>query len=127
MTSLRYLAIAAANVGLHLMVLSGLLGSRGFAARGAVLLLGVVVAGVGNLLPRTRPNVVIGIRTAKILTNRHLWMRMHRLVGYTAVGFGVTIALSAFLPDWERVYVISTAALIAGGVAAVYYRKYCRT
>lgn len=113
-------------IGLHFIVLSGLLGRHGLAARGSVVLLGVVVVGVGNLLPRTRPNVVIGIRTVRILTNRSLWMRMHRLVGYTAVGLGMTIALSAFLPHWQRVYAISTAALIAGCVAVIYYRKYSR-
>jgi len=50
------------------------------------------------LLPRTRPNLLIGIRTTRTLEDRELWARIHRTCGYLAVGFGIVVAFaSAFL------------------------------
>jgi len=50
---------------------------------------------IGNLLPRTRPNLAIGIRTEHTLSNRSFWIRIHRSAGYIVVGAGAMIVLSA--------------------------------
>ena len=89
--------------GLHGTVLAALLG-RGLMARSgplvprlAPLLLGAVLIAIGNLLPRVRPNVAIGIRTARTLRDREAWLRANRTAGYVAVTLGLVIVAAALL------------------------------
>ncbi len=102
---------------LHATVLVGLLG-RGVAARTgplvprlAPILLGAAFIAVGNLLPRVRPNVAIGIRTSRTLRDRDAWLRVNRTAGYIAVSLGIAIVAAAVLiPPGTRV------AAVVGGV-----------
>ena len=55
----------------------------------------VTLISVGNLLPRTRPNLAIGIRTKRTLSDRACWMRTHRDAGYLVVACGFVLVLSA--------------------------------
>jgi uncharacterized membrane protein len=90
--------IALFVLGVHAAVLAGLLGllsGRDWTARIVPLLLGVTMIAVGNLLPRVRPNIAIGIRTRRTLSDRACWMRTHRRAGYLIVAAGVVVALSA--------------------------------
>lgn len=85
-------------VGLHATVLLGLLGmlrGQAWAAQIVPVMLGVTMIGVGNLLPRLRPNLAIGIRTRRTLSDRGLWARTHRTSGYVVVASGVVIVASA--------------------------------
>jgi uncharacterized membrane protein len=50
---------------------------------------------VGNLLPRTGPNLAIGIRTQRTLADRGYWLNTHRRAGYMVVICGAVIVLSA--------------------------------
>ena len=60
-------------VALHALVmveLTGAVDALGIQVSGGrvvVVLLGVVLVAIGNLLPRTRPNVAVGVRTARTL------------------------------------------------------------
>lgn len=85
-------------VGVHaaiLLAVLGLLSGRRWAAELVPVMLGFTMISVGNLLPRTRPNLAIGIRTRLTLSDRALWMRVHRWAGYLVVGCGAVIVLSA--------------------------------
>ena len=58
---------------LHVIVLAGMVGllhARTFAPRIVVMLLGLLLVAVGNLLPRMRPNIVVGIRTSRSMADR---------------------------------------------------------
>jgi uncharacterized membrane protein len=95
-------AVGAFIIAVHLMVVAALTGvvpaQRAWFLRATIVLLGVVVVRVGNLLPRTRPNLAFGIRTSRTLANRGLWMQTHRMAGYVAVALGTTFVVSgAFL------------------------------
>jgi uncharacterized membrane protein len=81
-------------VGLHLVVLIGLLTLSTAVETLVILLIGSTVIVVGNLLPRTRPNLLVGIRTENTLTNRAQWIRTHRIAGYVTVGAGLLILMS---------------------------------
>lgn len=58
-------------------------------------LLGLPLIGIGNLLPRTRPNLAIGIPATGTLADRELWTRIHRTAGYLVVALGGVILLIA--------------------------------
>jgi uncharacterized membrane protein len=114
-------------VSLHAMVLAGLLGLQGFAARIGPVLLGLVLVGVGNLLPRTRPNLVIGIRTSRTLVDPRVWMQVHRHAGYVAVGLGIVLAGSSLVLPWPSAQrVFAMALLIAAATLLAAYRQ-CST
>jgi immunity protein, SdpI family len=85
-------------VALHVMVLLGLFGilsGRGWATALVPMMLGLTIIGVGNLLPRTRPNLAVGVRTRRLLSDRTLWIRVHRTLGHVTVGLGVVVVLGA--------------------------------
>lgn len=73
-------AVAVTNV---------LLRGREWADQIVPVMLGLTMISIGNLLPRTRPNLAIGIRTPRTLSDRALWIRMHRSAGYMVVALGV--------------------------------------
>jgi uncharacterized membrane protein len=87
-------------MGVHATVLAALLGmlqGRKWAVQIVPVMLGLTMIGVGNLLPRTRPNLAIGIRTSRTLSDRAVWIRTHRMAGYTMVALGFVIVLAAIV------------------------------
>ena len=113
-------------VVIHAMVvttLAGVITERGWQARATVVLFGLLMVRIGNLLPRTRPNLALGIRTPRTLRNRCLWMQTHRMAGYVTVGLGLVFALSgAFLSDPIFEPVMGSAMF---GAAALFVVSYC--
>ena len=116
---------------LHVTILGAMLGmlsGRAWAERAVPMLFGVALMSVGNLLPRLRPNAILGIRTARTLADRAFWIQMHRLAGYLVVGIGGTMTVSALLlppGTWVR-GVVSVATGIAALVFTARFRSYSR-
>jgi uncharacterized membrane protein len=118
-------------VALHVLVMIELtdaidaVGLRLPAGRAVVVLLGVVLVAIGNLLPRTRPNVAVGVRTTRTLTNTQLWQRVHRVGGYATVGLGIVIAVTGLVLTHEALgAVVCGAAFLAAMTVFVSYRKH---
>jgi immunity protein, SdpI family len=96
-------------------------------ARAVVVLLGVMLVTVGNLLPRTRPNVAVGVRTTRTLASAQLWQQVHRAGGYATVGLGVVMVITGLVLAHEVLgAVISAAALVAAASVLVSYRRHAR-
>ena len=120
-------------LALHVLVmieLTGVMDASGlhlFAGRAVVVLLGAVLVAIGNLLPRTRPNVAVGVRTARTLTNAILWQQVHRAGGYAMVGLGIVIALTGLVLKHEALgAVVGGAALFATMTVLISYRRHVR-
>jgi len=110
---------------LALATLADVRGARAIAPRAVAVLVGLFFVGIGNLLPRTRPNLLIGIRTARTLDDRELWTRIHRTCGYLAVGFGTVVALAgAFLSRHGIQATVSVAAVACAIALPVSYWIY---
>jgi uncharacterized membrane protein len=92
---LRFSIFVMAVHGAVLLAMLGLLSGREWAAQIVPLMLGFTMISIGNLLPRTRPNLAIGIRTRRTLVDRALWIQVHRSAGYMVVACGAVIVLSA--------------------------------
>jgi uncharacterized membrane protein len=92
---LWFVAFLTALHATVLLALAGFLSGRVWAARIVPALLGLTLIGIGNLLPRTRPNLAIGIPAPGTLADRELWMRLHRTVGYLVVALGGVILVSS--------------------------------
>jgi immunity protein, SdpI family len=121
-------------LALHVLVMMQLTGAmdagglRVSAGRAVVVLFGLVLVAIGNLLPRTRPNVAVGVRTRRTLANALLWQRVHRAGGYATVGLGIVIAVTGLVLTHQTVgAVVSAAALVAAATVFVSYRRHART
>ena len=63
---------------------------------------------IGNLLPKTKQNYFIGIRTPWTLADEQNWFRTHRLAGKIWVLGGLIVALTALAPESFQVPVFLT-------------------
>ena len=63
---------------------------------------------IGNLLPKTKHNYFIGIRTPWTLADEQNWFRTHRLAGKIWVLGGLIVALTALAPESVQVPVFLT-------------------
>jgi uncharacterized membrane protein len=72
--------------------------------------------GVGNVLPRLRPNAVAGIRTARTLRDPQLWARVHRRYGTLWVAGGALVLVSALVAP-RYALLVGTAALLGASLA----------
>jgi len=114
-------------VALHVLVMlnmSGVAWLRLWGPRLVVVLFGSVFIAIGNLLPRTRPNLALGIRTASTLNDRQFWIRLHRTCGYVSVALGVVIVVAGLAFSGPMIGQVVGAAAF-GSVAAllVTYRR----
>lgn len=124
---LRFVAFAGAWHVLLILSLSDVPWIWPWPPRLALVLVGALLVSVGNLLPTTRPNVLVGIRTPRSLRSRHFWMEINRAGGYVAVGLGVVaIAATVMLRDPLVGQVVSVAALAAAATVAARYRRIAR-
>jgi hypothetical protein len=125
---LRTLVFVVALHALVMIELTGMLDAVGLhlsAGRVVVVLLGIVLVAIGNLLPRTRPNVAVGVRTQRTLANTQVWQRVHRAGGYATVGLGLVIAVTGLVLTHETLgAVVSAAAVCAAMTVFVSYRKH---
>jgi uncharacterized membrane protein len=111
--------------GLLVASLAGVTPLRAAAPRLGVVLFGLLLVGVGNLLPQTRPNLVVGIRTSRTLGDRRLWMRIHRVGGYATVAVGIVLVFSGlFLSRVQIAQAFHTAAFGAALALLVSYRRH---
>jgi uncharacterized membrane protein len=116
---------------LHVLTMSILTGA--FAAigvefsagRAVVVLLGVLLMLVGNVLPRTRPNVAVGVRTARTLANAHLWRQVHRAGGYATVVLGIVVVVTGMVAARDLVGPVVLAAAVCASIPVVVsYRRH---
>jgi uncharacterized membrane protein len=125
-TESTYRAIIATCVffilGIHALVLLALTTDLQrdvvqIGARAVPVMFGLALIVIGNLLPRLRPNLVIGVRTARTLADRGVWARVNRTAGYAAVFAGSSFALGGLLPGLPVMEFATVAAL---GVATAF-------
>jgi uncharacterized membrane protein len=99
---------------IHLFALSSALGMNIPIGRVVPAAVGLLFIVIGNLLPRVRPNWMVGIRNPWTLSSDRVWERAHRVGGYLMMGVGVILVLLApFAPR------TATFVLILGGVVGV--------
>ena len=89
---------------------------------------GLLLAVVGNYLPRIRSNWWMGIRTPWTLENETVWRETHRVGGWTFVAAGLALVVAGLLvPAGPREWVSGAAVAIGVVVPLVYsYLAYRR-
>ena len=82
---------------------------------------GAMVALLGNVLPRARPNWWFGIRTPWTLSNDRVWMRTHRIGGYLLVIAGVAAVLASIFADARVTPIVLVGSLVAAAAGSIAY------
>jgi uncharacterized membrane protein len=109
-------------VGVHALLLTALAGVLPRTVNGGrivLVLLGVAIVLIGDLLPRVRRNHVIGIRTARTMSDPYVWARTHRAAGYAMVGLGLILSVVAAIAPGPMMPAIVLPAAAVGTVAVV--------
>jgi len=107
-------------LALHLSLLATMLGRPMSVMRLMPVGVGLLLIGIGVLLPKAHANWFIGIRTPWTLSNDRVWERTHRVGGRVMIATGILIAASAFLaPLWT--HRIMAAAIAAMAIIVVAY------
>jgi len=108
------IVILGGLVGLHLVIL---LAARGGIAIGPALaiVIGVMVALMGNWLGKVRRNFYLGIRTPWTLASEEVWERTHRAGARVFVVWGVVL----FVCGLTGSNAIAMVAAVGGAVAVV--------
>ena len=107
--------IVGAMVLMHLVTIGVYLGMPIEIERAFPAIIGLLLIGVGNILPRARSNWWIGIRTPWTLSDERVWARTHRLGGYALMAAGgmmlLTAAAPSVFPMWLAIAIAVSAAL----------------
>lgn len=81
---------------------------------------GLMLAAMGNYLPRIRSNWFLGIRTPWTLDSEPVWRATHRVAGRTFVAGGLAVALAALLPRQARPWLLGPAVVAMVLIPLVY-------
>jgi uncharacterized membrane protein len=99
----------------HLLVVHAALSPAQTLGSEMWLLLGAFFVVLGQLLPRTRRNPFLGVRTTWTLTSDENWAQTHRMAGYAFTLGGAVVAVAGFL----HAPGLAVVALLATSLAPV--------
>ncbi|HVF40905.1 MAG TPA: SdpI family protein [Gemmatimonadaceae bacterium] len=93
---------------MHVALVAGVLHWPPWTYKMLTAILGVGFIAAGNIMPRTRPNWIVGLRTKRTLTDRAAWQRTHRVLGALMMGLGAVVVGASILAPR---YALSVAVL----------------
>ena len=96
-----YSAIAYAVTSLlalvHLTLMASLLEWPLWSFRVVAAGVGIALMVAGNVMPRTRPNWIVGIRTRRTISDPSVWAHTHRMLGVLIFASGVGVIVLSIL------------------------------
>jgi uncharacterized membrane protein len=104
---------------LHAVLLGTALGWPEWTANGFAALVGVGMMVVGNIMPRTRPNWVAGLRTKRSLGDPDVWRRTHRWFGGLLLTSGLLVVAASVVAAPIALLTAVVAALASAAVATI--------
>lgn len=96
-------------VGFDVVGLFTLLEYQGFSIpteQVIITVLGLVLLLVGNILPKVKPNYVLGVRNPFTLADDVVWIKTHQMTGYLNTFGGLFILLTLLIPSAFQLWVI---------------------
>jgi uncharacterized membrane protein len=109
-------------LGVHLIMLAIALGKDVSMSRVIPIGVGMLLIVLGNLMPRTRSNWFVGLRTPWTLSSDRVWERTHRLGGRLLVAAGALVVLTGiFAPSRSETVLIASAVCVSVVVFAYSY------
>lgn len=87
---------------------------------------GVLIFYVGVLLPQTKRNWFIGIRTPWTISSDHVWQKTHELGGTLFKILGVIIVLGVLAPSYALWIILIPLVIVAVGLVLYSYFLYAQ-
>jgi len=83
--------------------------------------IGLLFIIIGNYLPKTRSNWLIGIRTPWTLSSDITWEKTHRIGGRLFLGAGILTIISALFLPIEFAIVTSLTLTLGAAAVSIFY------
>jgi len=97
-------AITSLIALMHAGLIAGMLGSPEWVFQALTALLGLCLIAVGNVIPRTKPNWIVGLRTKRTLGDPAVWFRTHRILGMLMMVTGsIVVIMSLIAPAYTLI------------------------
>lgn len=112
--------VIAFMVAIHVVVLGKALGWPVDIPTFVFLGVGSLFVILGNLMPRVKPNWILGIRTPWTLESESVWRETHRLGGRTMVIGGLVTMAAAFFPAQAQPWIAMGGLGVGAFVPLVY-------
>ena len=106
---------------IHIFALGSALGMNLPIRRLVPAALGLLLIVIGNILPRVRPNWMMGIRTPWTLSSDRVWERTHRLGGYLMMGLGVLLVLATPFTPASAAFILILGGILIVALGSVIY------
>ena len=107
---------------IHLAVLGAAAGAPVSIHRVIPIAIGIMLAAIGNQLPRARSNWWFGVRTPWTLSNERVWERTQRVAGYLMIASGIVMIVGAFVSDFVvPLMLVCVAGFVFGSVIYSYF------
>jgi uncharacterized membrane protein len=107
---------------LHVLLIASALGAPVNVSGAAIAATGALIAVIGNYLPKTRYNYLLGIRTPWTLADERVWDRTHRFAGGWLAAAGLlALAIGLLAPDSPVLLGVAVGAIVAAALAGVVY------
>lgn len=114
-------AFAALMLAMHvLMIKAALSADQHLSGNLVVGMIGVLFIVMGNVMPKTKSNWFVGVRTPWTLSSERTWHLTHRFAGWCMVVAGIVALLASLLPDGPMAVISLSAFLLAGLLPVVY-------
>lgn len=114
--------VALSNLMQAIVLLNALHAGAVNVATLTTVFIGIMLAAIGNYLPKCKPNYTLGIRLPWTLASEENWRKTHRFAGPLWIVGGALMVLSAFSPFRWMLFVLLVLLCI---VPAVYsYRTF---
>lgn len=99
------------TLAVHFLILAVTLGAPIPVERAIPFGVGALFAVLGNVLPRTRSNWMLGIRTPWTLSSDRVWERTHRVGGYLMFGAGIIVMVAALTAPARVIAAVTMIAI----------------
>ena len=111
--------IVAALLGFHAVMLGTVLGWPQWTLRVFAALVGAAIMATGNIMPRTRPNWIAGLRTRRTLSDPDAWRRTHRYFGALLLVTGIAVIAASLFSAPYALLVAAVGSLFSAITASI--------
>lgn len=117
--NLSKLIIPLITVVIYILTINNAIGVKTDIRKIVCIMLGVILIIAGNYMPKTKQNIIVGLRTYQTIMDEKKWAKMNRLMGIIFMISGLAIFISGFMRP--IVSVIAVGIFIAVSIVITIY------